>query len=132
MIVADASALVAALTTSGAPATELRRRLRGDEVHAPHLVDVEAASAIRRLIAAGEIDAAGAATIVERLRRWPMRRHVHLALLPRIHALRDSVSSYDAAYVALAEALRVPLVTCDGRLARSHGHRAAIEHHALQ
>lgn len=131
MIVADASALVAALTTSGPGAAGLRRRLRAEVVNAPHLIDVEAASAVRRLIAAGEIDSTQGATAVDRLRTWPLRRHGHVSLLPRIHALRDSVTSYDAAYVALAEALRVPLITCDGRLSRSNGHRAAIEHHAL-
>jgi predicted nucleic acid-binding protein len=41
--------------------------------------------------------------------------------------LRESVTAYDAAYVTLAEALNAPLLTCDGKLARSHGHRAKIE-----
>ena len=57
---------------------------------------------------------------------WGIQRHSHLSLIERIWALRNSVSTYDAAYVALAETLGVPLYTCDGKLSRSHGHRAKI------
>ena len=57
----------------------------------------------------------------------PVHRHPHDILLPRIWELRRSVTAYDAAYVALAEALDAPLLTRDGKLARSHGHRARIE-----
>jgi predicted nucleic acid-binding protein len=92
---------------------------------------VEVVSAIRRLLAAQELDAWRGDVAVERLRRWPLNRHSHLPLLARVHALRDALTSYDATYIALAEALAAPLVTCDGRLARSPGHRAAIEHHPL-
>jgi predicted nucleic acid-binding protein len=51
----------------------------------------------------------------------------NMALLPRIWQLRDSVTAHDGAYVALAEALDAPLVTCDARLGRAHGHRATLE-----
>ena len=56
------------------------------------------------------------------LTRWP-----HDVLLPRVWQLRSNLSAYDAAYVALAEALRAPLLTCDRRLAAAPGHRALIE-----
>jgi predicted nucleic acid-binding protein len=88
-------------------------------------------SAIRRLLAADELDGRAGDVAVERLRRWPLNRHSHMPLLPRIHALRRSLTSYDATYVALAEALVAPLVTCDGRLTRAGGHSATLEHHLL-
>lgn len=131
MIVVDASALAAALTVRGDAAARLRRRLGEEDIHAPHLLDVEVVSAIRRLLAAQELDAWRGDAAVKRLRRWPLNRHSHVPLLARVHALRDALTSYDATYIALAEALAAPLVTCDGRLARSPGHRASIEHHPL-
>jgi len=131
VIVVDASALAAALTVRGDAATTLRRRLGEEDVHAPHLLDVEVVSAIRRLLAAQELDAWRGDAAVKRLRRWPLNRHSHVPLLARVHALGDTLTSYDATYIALAEALAAPLVTCDGRLARSPGHRASIEHHPL-
>ena len=131
MIVVDASALAAALTVSGDSAAALRRRLGEEDIHVPHLLDVEVASAIRRLSAAQELDARAGDAAVERLRRWPLNRHSHVPLLARVHALRAALTSYDATYIALAEALAAPLVTCDGRLARSRSHRASIEHHPL-
>lgn len=57
----------------------------------------------------------------------PIERHAHEPLLPRIWELRDAMTAYDGAYIALAEALGAPLLTCDGRLARAQGHRATIE-----
>lgn len=48
-------------------------------------------------------------------------------LLPRIWELRHNVTAYDAAYLALAEAIDAPLVTCDARLAASTGHEVTIE-----
>jgi predicted nucleic acid-binding protein len=131
VIVVDASALAAALTVRGDAALTLRRRLAEEDVHAPHLLDVEVVSAISRLVAAQELDARRGDAAVERLRRWPLNRHSHVPLLARVHTLRGALTSYDATYIALAEALAAPLVTCDGRLARSPGHRASIEHHPL-
>jgi len=57
----------------------------------------------------------------------PINRYSHKPLLPRILALRENVTAYDGAYVALAEILDLPLVTRDRRLARSSGHTARIE-----
>ena len=131
MIVIDASAMVATLVGEGHGSTALRERQRGEDAHAPHLLDIEVLSAIRRLLAAGDLAPDPGARAIARLRAWPLHRHPHTALLRRIHDLRTSVSSYDATYLALAEVVGAPLVTCDGRLARSHGHHATVELHAL-
>ena len=56
-----------------------------------------------------------------------IERMAHRGLLRRVWQLRESVTAYDAAYVVLSEVLDVPLLTCDAKLARSHGHRASIE-----
>ena len=117
MIVLDASAAIDALLNSG----EARALLAHEQCHAPELIDVEVASALRRHVARGQLvpDAAAAA-----LAAWVnlgITRHSHRALLARIWTLRDNVSSYDATYVALAEALECDLVTADSRLAAAPG-----------
>lgn len=98
-----------------------------ERLHAPHLLDIEVANALRRLVHRKEIAAVRAAQVFEDFAQLLIQRHVHEPLLPRIWQLRDALTPYDAAYVALAEALDAPLLTCDGKLARAHGHRAAIE-----
>ncbi len=101
-------------------------RVFGEERHVPHLIDVEFASALRRLTRLGGLDGAAAYRALGNFRDWTLRRHSHNDLLPRIWQLRDSISAYDAAYIALAEALDAPLFTCDARLSRAHGHQARI------
>jgi len=59
-----------------------------------------------------------------------MRRYEHTLLLDRAWELRHSVSTYDAMYIALAELLDLPLVTCDAALAQAHGIRATVEVYA--
>ncbi len=89
----------------------------GRSLHAPHLLDVEIAQAVRRFALGGEIESdIGQRALVD-LADFPIRRYPHDALLPRIWSLRDNLSAYDAAYVALAEALDAPLLTFDQRLA---------------
>ena len=58
----------------------------------------------------------------------PVIRYSHRALIVRVWQLRQNLTAYDAAYVALAEALAVPLLTRDAPLARSSGHSARIEY----
>lgn len=99
----------------------------GEDLHAPHLIDVEFAQVLRRLTRSAALSSDLAQQALDDLRDLALERHPHTLLLPRIWQLRDSVSAYDAAYIALAEGLDAPLATCDTRLSRSHGHRASIE-----
>ena len=122
MIVVDASAAISALMHAGAA----RDVLGADSLHAPHLLDVEVASGLRRLHAAGEIDAASGSFALLTLQRLALERYPMRGLLQRIWDLRGGVSSYDAAYVALAEALGCPLLTADARLSRAPGVRCPV------
>jgi len=128
VIVIDASALLdALLRTSAAKAVEDQLFAPGQTLHAPHLLDVEVAQVIRRYTASGEIDSARGRLALADLADLPLRRYPHDFLLPRIWDLRNNLTAYDAAYVALAEALDAPLLTRDRRLAAAAGHRARIE-----
>jgi predicted nucleic acid-binding protein len=100
---------------------------RNDSLHAPHLLDLETLQAIRRLTLAGEISARRAEAALIALLDLDLTRHGHTPFIGRIWELRAAMTSYDAAYVALAEGLSAVLLTCDGLLARAHGHRAKIE-----
>ena len=126
MIVVDASVAfeVVLRTPRGLRAAE---RLADEDLHVPHLVDLEIASAARRLVFAKEIGTDTAEEALLALMEWPLIRHAHTPLLPRIWALRNGISAYDACYVALAETFGVPLLTCDAKLSRTHGHSAKIE-----
>lgn len=128
MIVVDASAVAEVLLRRpGAAAVERRIHDMHESLHAPYLIDVEVANVVRRYAARGEINDARGPEALDDLIDFPMHRHPHLPLLFRIWELRHNLTAYDAAYVALAEALDAPLVTRDGRLAASSGHRARIE-----
>jgi predicted nucleic acid-binding protein len=128
VIVVDASALLEALLcTSAAKAVEDRLFAPRQTLHAPHLLDVEVAQVIRRYAANGEIDAKRGRAALADLADFPLQRYPHDFLLPRIWDLRNNLTAYDAAYVALAEALDTPLLTRDRRLAMAAGHRAQIE-----
>lgn len=128
MIVVDASALLEFLlqTTLGAH-VESRLFSLSDEIHVPHLLDVEITQALRRLVRLGEVGAVRAADAIADLADLDLHRHAHLDLLTRTWQLRQNVTVYDAMYVALAEALDAPVVTCDAALARAQGVRARIE-----
>ena len=118
MIVVDASALLEVLLrTSAAKAVEGRLFDAPQMLHAPHLLDVEVAQVIRRYAAKGEIDNERGRAALADLADFPLRRYPHDFLLPRIWDLRHNLTAYDATYVALAEALDMPLLTRDRRLA---------------
>ena len=128
MIVVDASVVLEVIL--GMPGSSLlRRRLldSAEVVCAPDLLDVEVAQVLRRYVAAGEMSAERGALAIQDLRDLPIERFPDELLIGRIWELRESLTAFDAAYVALAEALTATLVTRDGRLARSRGHRAEIE-----
>lgn len=128
MIVADASALLEVLLRTPA-GRELGSRMLAEEetLHAPHLVDVEVAQVTRRYRRRGELDEARGLELLEDLRRMPLQRYGHRVLLGRTWELRENASAYDAAYLALAEALGAPLLTRDAALASVPGCRAAVE-----
>ncbi|HEY8051410.1 MAG: type II toxin-antitoxin system VapC family toxin [Steroidobacterales bacterium] len=128
MIVIDASALLEILLRTSRAERLMERALAASErLHAPHLLDIEIAQALRRLVQRQEITARRAEQALADYAQLLIERHVHQPLLERIWQLRDALTAYDGAYVALAEALDAPLLTCDAKLARSHGHRATIE-----
>ncbi|MGI8727673.1 MAG: type II toxin-antitoxin system VapC family toxin [Solirubrobacterales bacterium] len=128
MLVVDTSAALDALVGAGDRSGELRERLVGDgDLHAPHLLDVEAASALRRMARRGELTDARASDALGDLRDLHLHRYPHEPLLERIWELRDNLTAYDATFVCLAEILDAPLLTRDRRLASSPGHQATIE-----
>jgi len=106
----------------------LAARLRTDpDLHAPHLIDVEFLLALRRLVAARKLSEDRAADARSDFADLSIVRYAHPPIADRIWDLRRNLTACDAAFIALAEALGVPLVTCDGRLARSRGHQARLE-----
>ncbi len=128
MIVVDASAVLEALLrTPAAAAVEERLFATGETLHTPHLIDLEVAQVLRRYAGTGQVEAERCRAALDDLADLPLNRYPHDFLVPRIWELRDNLTAYDAAYVALAEALGAPLLTCDRKLAASPGHRARIE-----
>ena len=125
-IVVDASALVAVFVGDATP-PDLLTRIVSARAFSPYLVDLEVLHVLRRHERRGTVPAATTQKAVDRLPSLPITRIEHQPFVPRIWELRHSITSYDAAYVALAEQLGVPLITCDAKLARSHGHSAKIE-----
>lgn len=127
MIVVDASVLFEVVADT--PVAEpIRARLAADADHAaPHVIDVEVFSVIRRERLRGALDATAATQAIEDLRDWPGERYGHRSLLERAWELRETVRGWDAVYVALAEALDAPLLTTDGRLASASGPTCTIE-----
>jgi predicted nucleic acid-binding protein len=128
VIVVDASAVLE-LLLGGPAAAAVAERIgaEDDTLHAPHLLDLEVAQVLRRHALAGALEEERGRQALEDLADLGLTRHPHDLFLPRIWSLRDRVTAYDAAYLALAEALPAALVTLDGRLARAGGHRARVE-----
>ena len=126
MIVIDSAAVVDALTTI-AGSEDLRAEIANEDLHAPTLLDFEVVSALRGLTLGGHLSSARARDALTdfdalSIQRWPSAAPLRL----RAYTLRDNLSAYDAAYVALAEALQCPVLTRDARLARSSGHTVEI------
>jgi predicted nucleic acid-binding protein len=129
LIVIDASAAIELmLRTEPGEKVELRALAGEKRLHAPHLLDLEVAQVLRRLPQLKEITAARAQEALDDYAGLFVERAAHRELSHRVWQLRDAMTASDGAYIALAEALDAPLLTCDGKLARSHGHRATVEH----
>ncbi|NLT07785.1 MAG: type II toxin-antitoxin system VapC family toxin [Solirubrobacterales bacterium] len=127
MIVVDSSALLAALVVDRG-GSKLERRLSGvRELHAPELLDVEILHALRRLVATGALAEERAQHVREDVAALRIRRYPHHALVDRAWELRAALTPSDAIFVALAEVLEMPLVTCDPYLASTAEHGAEIE-----
>ena len=127
MLIVDTSALVEALV-GRAPDPALVERLSDDgELHAPHLIDVEILHVLRRLTRAGALSDDRAHDARVDFAELAVIRYPHEPLADRVWDLRHNLTPYDAVFVALAEALGAPLVTCDARLAAAPGLRAGIE-----
>ncbi|MDB5439758.1 MAG: Toxin 1 domain [Caulobacteraceae bacterium] len=127
MIVVDSSALLEVLLQAPAAGLVEARLAAADRaLHAPHLLDVEIAQVVRRLVAINQVGPARARTALTHLVELPITRYPHDALLTRIWELRANLTAYDAAYVALAESLDAPLLTRDQRLAAAPGNHANI------
>ncbi len=127
MLVIDASVLVVALVDDGEDGMNARERLQGSTLAAPELIDLEVLSVLRRHVAAGlTTDHRGEEAMVD-LMDLPLRRAPHGPLLRRCWELRHNFTTYDACYVALAEAIDTTLLTADSRLARATGLRCQVE-----
>lgn len=122
MIVLDASAALSALLNAG-PA---RHMLTTEQVHAPHLVDSEVASGLRRHVASRRIAADRGWAALDAWRRLGITRYALHGSLGRIWELRENLSAYDAGYVALAELLGCSLVTADARISRAPDVRCPV------
>jgi len=128
MIVLDASAAVDwLLQTPAGQLVENRIYSRNQTLHAPHVLDLEVAQVLRRLVAQRVVTGLRAQQAVEDLLDLRITRYPHDVLLSRIWQLRHNFSAYDAAYITLAEELGAVLVTRDSRLASNFGHSASIE-----
>jgi predicted nucleic acid-binding protein len=127
VLIVDTSAALVALTATD-PAAEVVERLAEDgDLHAPHLIDIEILHALRRMTMHGELSDERAADARTDFAELALTRYPHQPLSDRIWTLRHNLTAYDATFVALAETLDAPLVTCDTRLAAAPAHDASIE-----
>ena len=128
MIVLDASAVLEVLlNTSAGARISARVFAEGETLHAPHLLDLEVAQVLRRYFLSGELAGERAGQALEDLMDLRLVRYPHEPFLPRIWDLRSNFTAYDAAYLALAEALYATLVTRDRGLAAPGAHSAQVE-----
>jgi predicted nucleic acid-binding protein len=128
VIVLDASAAVDwLLQTSAGQRIESRIYTQNDSLHAPHLLDLEVAQVLRRLVREGGITPRRADEALDDLLDLRITRYPHFVFLSAIWKLRHNFTAYDAAYIVLAERLGAALITRDTKLASASGHAAVIE-----
>ncbi|HLF79013.1 MAG TPA: type II toxin-antitoxin system VapC family toxin [Dehalococcoidia bacterium] len=129
-LVVDASVVVAALVDSGPQGTWAEQILSSDSLAAPHLMLVEAANILRLAALSGDISDDQASLAHADLVALSVELFPYEPLALRVWELRANVTAYDAWYVALAEALAIPLATFDQRLARATGPQCEFWTHA--
>lgn len=122
-LVVDASFIVAALVDTGPEGCWAESLLAPEPLAAPHLMPVEVANILRRASLSGEISADTASLAHEDLILLRVELFPYEPFASRVWELRANATTYDAWYVALAEALEAPLATVDGRLSRASGPR---------
>lgn len=128
MIVLDASAAFALLLRNAAGQRLAVRIVEaGEDVNGPELLDIELAQVLRRHVLRGTLSPGRATAALDAWRDFDVTLHSHDAFLRRVWQMRQNLSAYDAVYVALAESLDVPLITCDRGISRAPGHRARVE-----
>ena len=128
MIIIDASAVLELLLASPTGARIAERAFSEAEIlGAPHLIDLEVAQVLRRYTMSGDLEPTRAAEALQDFLDLPIERYPHDLFLIRIWQMRHNVTAYDAAYIALAEALDAVLITTDVRLASASGHDARVE-----
>jgi predicted nucleic acid-binding protein len=127
MLVVDTSAVLQALVALDVSSGLIGRLAADGDLHGPHLIDTEVLHVLRRMRRSGEISVERADDARTDFAELALVRYPHQPLSDRVWELRHNLSAYDATFVALAEVLEVPLVTCDARLASASGHRAQIE-----
>jgi len=128
MIVVDASVVLEVLLrTEAAEALEERMLNPAESMCAPHLLDIEVAQVVRRYCLLGETTSERGAEALRDLADMAIERFPHAPFLPRIWQLRQNLTAYDPAYVALAETLGCTLLTRDQALAKSPIHTASVE-----
>lgn len=127
MIVIDASAVLElVLQTDKATQVSDLALAPQERLHAPHLIDIEVTQTLRRLTQSKGLTVRRAEEALADFSSLAIERHDHRDLVPRVWQLRDALTAYDGAYLALAEALNAPLLTCDSKPSRAHGHHARI------
>ncbi|MFC4948327.1 type II toxin-antitoxin system VapC family toxin [Pseudonocardia sp. GCM10023141] len=126
-LVLDASAAVSALTGVSDPERALRARLVGEICFAPHLIDAEVGSVLRRRVSGAALEATTAEAALLALNVLVNERYPHGPLAFAAWALRHTITYYDALYVALAARLGIPLLTADARLAKAPGLTCEVE-----
>ncbi|WP_084011125.1 type II toxin-antitoxin system VapC family toxin [Pseudofrankia sp. DC12] len=126
--VIDCSALVRTLTDHGPTGQAVRHRIaRITSLVAPGLLDYEMVSALFGMVRGRKLTAGEAEKAIGDYQLLPLVRHETLILWTRVRDLHHNLSAYDAQYVALAETLRLPLITSDGRIERSGAARCPVE-----